>query len=203
MIKYKICLTGGIASGKTYVSDQFSLFGACVIDADVLARQVVARGTKGLAEIVGHFGLEVLNQDNTLNREVLKKIVFSDKSKLKLLNEITHPLIKNAFENKSKLNKSELEIWVIPLLSEQSDFSGFNRILVIDVKEDIQFTRIINRDRVEQKIAKKIIQSQPAKNDRLKLATDVIVNNNSFESLDTSIRQIFDFYLQLKNQQSA
>ncbi len=203
MEKFKVCLTGGIASGKTYVSDQLELLGAYIIDADVLAREVVARGTVGLAEIVAHFGPEVLNTDNTLNRKVLKKIVFSDKNKLGLLNEITHPLIKEAFKKQSMLNQSKLEIWVIPLLNHKSDYWGFDRVLVIDVHRKIQLARITKRDQVERKVAEAIMDSQPATNDRLKLATDVIVNNNGFESLDVSIHKVFNLYMNIKNQESA
>ena len=198
MTKFKVCLTGGIASGKTYVSNQLSALGACVIDADVLARQVVEKGSKGLTQVVDAFGEEVLNPNKTLNRARLKELVFKHKPQLQKLNSILHPLIRKAFIKASYLNQSKLEVWVIPLFNEQERYDSFDRVLVVDVKESIQLNRITVRDQISVEMAKTIISSQPSRALRLSMATDVIVNNEGIDRLDDSIRKLFDLYNLLK-----
>ena len=194
MSKFKVCLTGGIASGKTYVSNKLSALGAHIIDADVLARQVVEKRSIGLTQVVDAFGIGVLNQDQSLNRSKLKALVFNDKKQLKKLNSILHPLIRKAFIKASKLNQSKLEVWVIPLYDGANGYEQFNRVLVVDVIEEIQINRISNRDQVSSAIANSIINSQPSRQSRIGLATDVIANNKDFNSLDTSIKLIADLY---------
>ena len=203
MTKFKVCLTGGIASGKTYVSDKLAELGAHVIDADILARQVVRQGSKGLAQIVASFGLGVLNNDKTLNRGMLKELVFNDKEKLVKLNSILHPLIRKAFVEASELNQMALEVWVIPLFNGDSGYMEFNRVLVVDVQEDIQLDRIKKRDQVSLGIAQAIINSQPSRQSRLALASDVIENNKDFKSLDVSIKLTCDLYNKMIIGQSA
>lgn len=203
MSKFRVCLTGGIASGKTHVSDQLSVLGAHVIDADLLARRVVEKKTEGLARVVDSFGLNILNSDKSLNRQKLKEVVFSDKNKLVVLNSILHPLIKEAFEKESELNQNNLEVWVIPLFNEKSEYRKFNRVLVVDVEEHIQVDRVVNRDQVGQDVAHAIIDSQISRKSRLKLATDVINNSGGLNSLDISIEQIFSLFDRMKNRQSV
>ncbi len=198
MPKFKVCLTGGIASGKTYVSNQLSALGACVIDADVLARQVVKRGSIGLAQLVDAFGEEVLNSNKTLNRGKLKELVFKQKAQLQKLNSILHPLIRSAFAKASELNQSKLEVWVIPLFSKQEGYERFDRVLVVDVIESIQLKRITERDQISVEMAKTIIGSQPSRALRLSMSTDVIANNKGFDRLDNSIRKISDLYNLMK-----
>ncbi|VAW46265.1 Dephospho-CoA kinase [hydrothermal vent metagenome] len=203
MPKFKVCLTGGIASGKTYVSDKLSELGAHVIDADILARQVVRQGSEGLVQVVSSFGLGVLNADKTLNRSMLKELVFNDKEKLEKLNSILHPLIRKVFVEASDQNQMALEVWVIPLFNGESEYMEFNRVLLVDVKEDIQLDRIKERDQVNIEIAQAIINSQPSRQSRLALASDVIENNKDFKSLDVSIKLIFDLYNKMIISQSA
>jgi len=164
MSKLKVCLTGGIASGKTYVSDQLALMGAHVIDADVLARQVVKKGGLGLARLVDVFGSGILSVDQTLNRSKLKSIVFSDKEKLKSLN------------------------------SGKDRYADFDRVLMIDVALGVQIERVKKRDGVDQQTVCSIIRSQPSRNAKLRLASDVIVNNSGFEVLDKAIEYTYDLF---------
>ena len=203
MSKFKVCLTGGIASGKTYVSDKLSELGAHVIDADILARQVVIQGSEGLAQVVEKFGLGVLTVDKTLNRSMLKELVFNDKEKLKDLNSILHPLIRKAFVEASDLNQMTLEVWVIPLFSGAGGYMEFSRVLAVDVNEDVQLNRIIKRDQVNLEIAQSIINSQPSRQSRLALATDVIGNNKDFDSLDSAIYQTSGMYNKMLIDQSV
>ena len=186
-----MCLTGGIASGKTYVSDRFQALGACVIDADILAREVVQKESKGLGLIVKEFGLGVLHPDGTLNRGGLKKRVFGNQSKLHTLNSILHPLIKELFLQKSAMNRKNIEIWVIPLLTAKSGYKDFNRTLAIDVDEAVQLDRVIQRDQIPVEIAQSIIESQPSRRTRLQLATDIIRNNKDLNELDKAVELFY------------
>ncbi len=194
--KFKICLTGGIASGKTYVSDKLASLGMYVIDADILAREVVAKNSSGLSEVTAVFGPRVLQEDGSLNRKVLKALVFSDDKKLQQLNQILHPLIRKAFVEKSMNNNLPIELWVIPLFKGEV-YQGFDRVLVVDVPEQTQIERMQNRDHVSVAVAKKILASQPSRIERLKLATDVINNRFTLEKLDRHVDRIFKLYSQL------
>jgi dephospho-CoA kinase len=201
--KFKVCLTGGIASGKTYVSNKLSTLGAHVIDADLLARKVVEINSPGLDRIVEAFGKSILDDNKSLNRLKLKEVVFNDKAKLSLLNSIMHPLIREAFSAASKLNQEQLEVWVIPLYERSSDRSNFNRIILVDVREDIQLKRITQRDGVSIELAKSIIDFQPGRESRLEFASDVITNNKSFEILDVAINQVFEMFQKMKNKHAS
>lgn len=197
MKKFTVCLTGGIASGKTYVSNKLSELGAHVIDADVLSRQVVESGSEGLTQIVDAFGSAVLNQDKTLNRSQLKQLVFKDARMLEKLNSILHPLIRKAFLAASVLNKNELEIWVIPLFEGGEGYQRFDRVLTVDVKRHIQLLRVSSRDQISADLAARIVGSQPSRAARLALSTDVITNNAGFVPLDDSVTRVYGLFKQL------
>lgn len=192
--KIKICLTGGIASGKTYVSDKLNELGVCIIDADILARKVVEKDSYGLSQLCQEFSREILSENGTLNRSYLKNIVFGDEDKLARLNGILHPLIRKEFEAISQKNINPIEVWVIPLFEGKPPYDIFDRVLVVDVPQEVQVKRIKNRDGASNELALKIIQSQPSREQRLNLATDVISNRFSFEKLDSNIKQIHNLY---------
>ncbi|MCX7553608.1 dephospho-CoA kinase [Marinicella sp. S1101] len=198
--KLIICLTGGIASGKTYVSDEFAEKGACVIDADVLAREVVAIGSVGLSQVVKEFGESILTEAGALNRKQLKRIVFNDDEKLKKLNQILHPLIREAFIQQSAENTKCIEVWVIPLYQAGLNYPDFDRILVVDVTPEIQIQRMQKRDQVSIELAEKILASQPSRRQRLQFATDVISNRYSLAELDQNIDKIYHLYSNLLQQ---
>lgn len=187
MAKFKVCLTGGIASGKTYVSNKLAALGMYIIDADVLARKVVVKGSEGLNQLVTHFGSSILDETNCLDRAKLKQIVFGSQANLKALNAITHPLIKAAFNQASSMNSSAPEVWVVPLLDGQSGYVDFDRVIVVDAKVENQLSRISKRDHITIQKAQSIIDSQPTRKTRLKLASDVITNHKDFDSLDQNV----------------
>lgn len=195
--KFKVCLTGGIASGKTYVSNKLEELGAHIIDADILARKVVKKGSIGLSQLINEFGSEILQENGHLDRSKLKQSVFASDEKLLKLNNILHPMIRDAFEVESNNNLIPLEIWVIPLYDGKQPYQEFDRFLVVDVPQDIQVKRIQKRDGATQDLAHKIIQSQPSREQRIDSATDVIVNRYSFEKLDLNIIQIHQLYCNL------
>lgn len=162
MDKFVVCLTGGIASGKTMVSDLMSLSGYHVIDADVVSREIVSKGQPVLALLVKHFGDSVLTASGELDRLSLKNMAFSDPSKLKLLNEITHPAIRARMIAQSEISSSKQILLVIPLFDSSmfADY-GIDRLLVIDVDPEVQLKRISKRDQVDESLARKIVASQP------------------------------------------
>lgn len=197
MAELRICLTGGIASGKTHVSDAFAQSGACVIDADVVAREVVAKGTPGLTQLVDVFGSHILRQDGSLNRQQLKSVVFNDPVKLNKLNAIVHPLVIAEMQVQSDRNTLPIEVFVIPLYDGSPAQGVFDRVLVVDVSEKIQLSRVMSRDGVDREMAQAIMAAQLSRQQRLALADDVLVNNSSLQALDQQLQLMFDFYVKM------
>ena len=177
-------LTGGIASGKTLVSDHLAAQGVAVIDTDVLAREVVMPGSQGLAMIVEAFGADVVSADGALDRQRLKSIVFNDDEQLQRLNHIVHPLIKQQVRLKIETLKEPWILVVIPLLTAQVVTGyGIDRVLLVDVPAQVQVDRVMSRDDVTEQMARRIIAAQPSRAERLALADDVVVNHSSKAAL--------------------
>jgi len=195
MKKFLVCLTGGIASGKTRVSDQLEKLGCGVIDTDIMARQVVRPGSTGLQQLVAHFGHQILQIDGTLDRDALRHLVFAEDRHRLIVNQILHPLIWAAGHEAASQSDRELEVWVIPLYHAGIEAIKFARVLVVDVDESVQIQRVMKRDGVDRSLAHKILQSQPTRTDRLQLATDVLVNNGSLEQLDEQVKRVHDMFL--------
>lgn len=175
-----IGLTGGIASGKSTVSQFIKDAGFIVIDADVVAREIVEKGRPALEDIVVYFGKEVLNRDGTLNRKYLGDIVFSDPQKLKALNKITHKRIIENILNKIDYYKNNTNIDVIfldaALLIEMNMQDIADEIWLVSVDKNIQIDRLMNRDKISYEEALKRINSQMSLDNKKKYA-DIIINN--------------------------
>jgi dephospho-CoA kinase len=193
------CITGGIASGKTFVSDQMQAHGFEVIDADIVAREVVAKGQPTLNKIVESFGDAVLKDDGCLDRSKLKHLVFTNEENLKVLNRIVHPAIRKRIMSGIQNIEKQCVLLVIPLLSEAmiKKFQ-IKRVLVVDVAERIQLKRVMNRDGVAMEIAQSIIKSQQDRETRMSLATDVIVNNEGFNELTHQVKLVSRLYQSIK-----
>lgn len=192
----KICLTGGIASGKTTVSDEFSRLGAEVIDTDLLAREVVEKRTDGLCQLIGVFGKSILTQEGELNRSKLRNLVFADDNLREQLNQILHPLIQRAVIEQLKQIKSSIVVVVIPLYIGQEQYGLFDRVCVVDVATEIQLKRLLQRDAVDELLAKQMIAAQIDRKRRLSLADDVISNADDKSSLIKRLRLLMSFYRQ-------
>lgn len=192
----KICLTGGIASGKTTVSDEFSRLGAEVIDTDLLAREVVEKRTDGLCQLIGVFGKSILTQEGELNRSKLRNLVFADDNLREQLNQILHPLIQRAVIEQLKQIKSSIVVVVIPLYIGQEQYGLFDRVCVVDVATEIQLKRLLQRDAVDELLAKQMIAAQIDRKRRLSLADDVISNADDKSSLIKRLRLLMGFYRQ-------
>ncbi|MFU2511324.1 dephospho-CoA kinase [Pseudoalteromonas sp. ASV78] len=190
-------LTGGIGSGKSAVSAMFEQHNIMVVDADIIARQVVAPNSEGLAAISEHFGVQVLNPDGNLNRAKLREIIFADTTEKAWLNNLLHPLIREKILTDLHSANSAYVVLVAPLLFENGLEQYCNRTLVIDVPVEIQLKRTIARDSISEQQARSIIAAQMSREDKLNRADDVIDNNRPLAQVAIAIQQLHEQYLAL------
>ncbi len=195
-----IGLTGGIASGKTLISDTFASLGVTIVDADVLARIAVEPGSVGLTQLQREFGDEIITSDGELDRPALRALIFQDAKKRKTVDGILHPIIRSLSEeqiNAAAENGEPYLIYAVPLLVETSQQARFDRILVIDVPVSTQLERIISRDGSTKEQAQAIIDAQASREERLTIADDVIDNNAGPEAVRPQVEQLHARYLEL------
>ena len=197
---YTVALTGGIGSGKSTVSDAFAGFGIDVVDADVIARQVVAPGTQALAAIEQHFGADILNQDGSLNRRVLRDRVFASAPEKSWLNGLLHPLIHQQTQRQIAEATSPYVLWVVPLLVENKLYQRADRVLVVDVTRETQLNRTMQRDQVSREHAENILAAQASREERLAVADDIINNNGTPDAIASDVAHLHARYLQLAAQ---
>lgn len=175
----RVGLTGGIASGKTAVSDALRARGAVVIDADVLAREVVEPGTPGLAAVVDRFGRQVLTGDGRLDREALGRIVFADEAARRDLEAIIHPAVRaRARALEAAADPAAVVVHVIPLLVETGQHDDFDVLVVVDVDPERQLERLQERNGLDRAAATSRLAAQASREARLG-AADVVVDNNA------------------------
>lgn len=196
-------LTGGIGSGKTAVSDRFKAKGITVVDADVVAREVVEPGTPALAQIAAHFGNDVIQADGALDRAALRKKVFQDDAERKWLEKLLHPAIGESIFNQLAAAKSPYAIFVSPLLIETSQHQMAERILVVDVPVETQIARTMTRDNNDEAQVKAIVATQATREHRLAKAHDIIVNDQGLAHLDAEVERLHQHYLALAQQKKA
>ena len=175
----RVGLTGGIASGKTSVSDALGERGAVVIDADVLARQVVEPGTPGLAAVAERFGTEVLTGDGRLNREALGRLVFADPEARRELEAIVHPAVRaRAAEIEATADSDAVVVHVIPLLVETGQQDDYDVLVVVDVEPERQLERLRQRNGLDAEAANARIAAQSTRAARLAVA-DIVLDNDT------------------------
>ncbi|MCW9028169.1 MAG: dephospho-CoA kinase [Kangiella sp.] len=194
---YKVALTGGIASGKTAISDMFAELGVPIIDADIIAREVVAKGTEVLKTIVEHFGYEVLTETGELDRQKLRTIVFADEQSRQWLNSLLHPLIREEIKQRQHQAQFAYSISVIPLLFESGQYQEYDRVLVVDCPAEVQLKRLMERDNSSKQQAQAMLDKQATREQRLSIADDVIVNDSDLHSLKQSVIKLDNQYRQL------
>ena len=195
-----IALTGGIGSGKTTISEIFKSKNIPIIDTDIIAKELVEQGKPAYAEIIKVFGEKILTKDKDINRQALRQLIFSSDKKRLQLENILHPLIWNEVNSQLSLITAPYCIVVVPLLIEnlsQVKPILFDRILVIDVEEQIQINRVQRRDDCDDSIIKNIIKSQVSRQTRLDAADDIIINSNNLDSLNEKVEQLNQQYLKL------
>ncbi len=196
MSDFIVGLTGGIASGKSALAAEFEKLGVPVIDADVVARQVVAPGAI-LDAIVDHFGSSVLQSDGTLDRQALRQIVFADATQRRALEAITHPAIRAELQRAARAAQGPYAIVAIPLLAEaggRATYTWLDRILVVDAPVEIQRARLTQRDGISKKLANQMIAAQASREHRLTFADDVIVNNGQLMHLTQAASKLNNRY---------
>ena len=193
---FTVGVTGGIGSGKSSAADRFRQLGVPVIDADVVARQIVEPGMPALQEIINTFGESVANDRGELDRAALRKIIFSDSSRKSQLEAILHPRIYDEILRLLSELSTPYAIVVIPLLAESKREYPLDRILVIDVPSDVQISRVTTRDGQSTEEVERIISSQASRYSRLAIADDVIENIDSKDDLYERVDAMHLTYLE-------
>ena len=187
---YCVGLTGGIASGKSAVAHAFEALGIVVADADIAAREAVALGSDGLAEVVAAFGHDILDSTGALDRAAMRKRVFGDDAARKRIEAIIHPRVRESLAQQCAQATSPYAIAAIPLLAEvgaRAAYPWLQRILVVDVPVDVQHARLIQRDGIDAALADRMIAAQATRKQRLAIADDIVVNTGTFDELQKHI----------------
>ena len=193
---FVIGLTGGIASGKTTVANLFKQqFKIDIVDADIVAREVVEPGTPGLNAIIKHFGADIVRDDQTLDRAKLREKIFSNPEEKAWLNGLLHPMIREKMIEDLEQVTSDYALLVVPLLVENKLDSLCDRVLVVDVDPQTQISRTVKRDNVSEEQANAILASQASREQRLALADDVVKNNPDDPDLLLQITDLHEKYL--------
>ncbi|MER6973588.1 dephospho-CoA kinase [Nocardioides sp. NPDC000445] len=189
----RVGLTGGIASGKSTVSELLAGFGAVIVDSDKIAREVVEPGTPGLAQVVAEFGPSVLTESGALDRAKVGEIVFADQGARERLNAIVHPLVgaRSAELEEAGRTAGKLVVNDIPLLVEVGYAPFFDEVIVVDVPVETQVERAIARGMTEID-ARARIAAQASREDRLAAATYVIDNTGTLDDLRKRVQEIYD-----------
>jgi dephospho-CoA kinase len=194
---FRVALTGGIASGKTTVANLFAELGVPLIDTDVIARQVVEPGHPALTEVVQAFGPGVLDAEGRLDRRRMRERIFSDPAAKQRLEAILHPAIRVEMEHQSRAAGGPYQVLVIPLLTEGRRRDHVDRVLLVDVPEELQVQRLMMRDGVTHPQAEASLSAQATRAERLALADDVVRNTGRVDELRESVAQLHQKYLAL------
>ena len=194
--KYIVGLTGGIASGKTTVANLFAQYGIDLVDADVIAREVVSIGSDGLNAIKQHFGQGILLADNSLDRAALRAQVFNNPEQRLWLNNLLHPMIRQKMLDQVQASTSAYVIMVVPLLFENHLDSLVDTTLVVDIAPELQVSRTMQRDGVSKEQVEHILASQMTREQRLALADNIIDNQGEHEQLRSQVFRLHKQYLQ-------
>lgn len=197
-----IGLTGGIGSGKSSVADLFAKKGTPVIDADIIAREVVQAGMPALTEIAEVFGAEIIDNAGQLNRAALREIIFHNSGLREKLEHILHPRIRNEIATAVEKISAPYCLLVVPLLIDTGNWDAVDRILVVDTDENTQIGRVTKRDHQDREHVIAILDSQIGRHERLESADDVIENTGNLEELKTKVDEFHQFYMTLAENES-
>ena len=189
-----IGLTGGIGCGKSAVSERFEALGVPVIDADLVAREVVEPGQPALREIEGLFGESVITPEGTLDRARLRAIVFAEPEARRKLESLLHPLIRTRMRQRLRTLDCRYAILSIPLLLETDQWRDVDRVLVVDCNESTQIARVTQRDGVSVAQANAILAAQTPREQRLAKADDVIDNSGTLADLQPQVEALHEKY---------
>ena len=190
----KVALTGGIASGKTLVSDLLGIHGCHIVDLDVIAREVVLPGTEGLKELIEVFGESILLTDGTLNRQYLRDKLYKKGRNRALIEQILHPKILQKMKTSMDEYKEGVMVVVIPLLVEKNLWEPFDRAIVVDCEIESQLSRLMSRENIDKEKAEVMLMAQASREQRLQLndylPTDIIENNSKISDLKEKVANL-------------
>ncbi|MDE1169221.1 MAG: dephospho-CoA kinase [Pseudomonas sp.] len=195
-------LTGGIGSGKSAAAQRFSELGIHVVDADQASRWVVEPGRPALAALAEHFGDGVLQADGTLDRAALRQLIFEDAAERRWVEALLHPLIGEEIARSLASATSPYAVFVSPLMVESGQYRITQRLLVIDAPREVQIERTLRRDATSPEQVQAILKAQASREDRLKKADDVVLNDRDLVWLYAQIDRLHHFYLTLRGGQS-
>ncbi|MFB7123527.1 dephospho-CoA kinase [Kitasatospora xanthocidica] len=188
----KIGLTGGIGAGKSEVSRLFAAHGAVIVDSDVIAREVVAPGTDGLAAVVAEFGPGVLREDGSLDRPALGAVVFADPERLKALNAIVHPLVRTrSAELEAAAAPDAVVVHDVPLLAENGLAPLFDLVVVVDAADDVRLDRLVRLRGMAEEEARARMAAQASRDGRLAIADLVIDNGGGLAELEARVAEVW------------
>ena len=198
----KVALTGGIASGKTLVSDLLEIHGYHIVDLDVIAREVVLPGTEGLKELIEIFGESILLTDGTLNRKHLRDELYKKGRNRAIIEQILHPKILQKMKTSMDECQEGVIVIVIPLLVEKNLWEPFDRAIVVDCEIESQLSRLMSRENIDKEKAEVMLMAQASREQRLKLndylPTDVIENNSKISDLKEKVADLNQKLLSLQ-----
>jgi dephospho-CoA kinase len=194
---FRVALTGGIASGKSTVADLFAALGVPVIDTDVIAREVVEPGQPALAEVVAAFGTEVLDATGRIDRRRMRERIFADPDARRRLEAILHPAIRAEMARQSLAARGPYQVLVIPLLTEGGSRDHVDRVLLVDVPEELQIERLMMRDGVTLEQARASLNAQATRAERLAMADDVVRNSGRVDELREAVAALDAGYRRL------
>ena len=190
----KVALTGGIASGKSLVSDLLAIHGCHIIDLDVISREVVLPGTEGLNELVESFGDSILLSDGSLDRKNLQDVLYKKGRNRAKIEQILHPKILQKMKSSMEIFKEGVLVVVIPLLVEKELWGPFDRAIVVDCDVDTQIKRLTVRENIDNAKAQTMLMAQASREQRVQLSdhlpTDIINNNSKISDLKGSIESL-------------
>ncbi len=198
---FTVALTGGIASGKTFISDEFAHLGVPIIDTDVIAHQIVEPGQPALQEIEDTFGIEVIDITGRLKRAHLRSLIFSDPNSRKKLESILHPRIRQIAMKAASEVTGNYCMLVIPLLTERGAYPNIDRVLVVDIATEIQISRLMTRDRCSREEAQQVLAAQASREQRLRIADDVLDNSGSLQQTRDAVALLNTKYVYLATHQ--
>ena len=199
----KIALTGGIGSGKTQVTEYFRSLDVPVLDADEISHELTSKNTPITKQIIATFGRTIVNEDGSLNRKTLHKLVFNDEKEKSQLEAILHPEIRRHMQERLNLIVSTYCVLAIPLLIETEQAQSIDRVLVVEAPTDIRRERVARRSALSKIEIEAVFAAQASDTDRRKIADDIIINDGSLSSLLKKVKKLHDFYKTLAQKGSS